>query len=151
MQHAVAPHTFITRDDIRRRVPFWVPDVQPRSTRIGKHIQHVILRLIGEIGGAEGLVCHPVVLPFRFDDLRVVLGHRDLLPPQPGSVPAKNCVAGELYIIAEPTSPEPCCRSALSVSRLFLGWVRIACTEARTTALLAITTWPFHKRRLGID
>jgi len=73
MQNVEPAHALVARDDIGRRVTFRVPDVQPRSTRIRKHIEHVELWFlwietwITRILRAKRLSIFPDALPFRLD------------------------------------------------------------------------------------
>jgi hypothetical protein len=85
MQHVETTATLESRQDIRRRVTLRVPDVQTRAARIGKHIEHVKLRLRGikirfpRTGSAECFFRVPTALPLGFKNIKrkwfATLGH----------------------------------------------------------------------------
>src|ERR1700747_1021128 len=66
-------HPSVSGDDIRRGVPFQMTHVKSRATRIGEHVEHVILRLqriepwFVRVRGAKGLPFQPKLLPFRLE------------------------------------------------------------------------------------
>ncbi len=49
MQNISALHAQVATEDIRSRVSFRMPDVQPRPRRIRKHVEDVGFRLVGDI------------------------------------------------------------------------------------------------------
>src|SRR3954454_10954156 len=63
----------IARNNVSGGVTLGMPDVETSTTRIRKHIQHIILRLGGievwlsRIRRLETLLVFPDSLPFRFD------------------------------------------------------------------------------------
>ena len=72
MQHVVAVHPHVARQSVADRVIADVSHVQ-RARRVGKHLQHVVLRL-SRIGfrGIERRIALPAVKPLLLDALRVV-------------------------------------------------------------------------------
>src|SRR5262249_22752731 len=77
MQDVEAAHTAIASQDIRSRIPLGMAYMQAGPARIGKHVQDVVLLLLGAIRRAKGLVFLPVALPTRLNRLGVVTGHRN--------------------------------------------------------------------------
>ena len=65
-------HPGVARDDVGRRVPLGVPDMQARPRRIGEHVEDVLLRATGVTGRNERLVLVPVRLPLRLEGRGVV-------------------------------------------------------------------------------
>ena len=85
MQHVEAAHAPVAAQDVGGGVAFGMADVQPGPAGIGEHVEDVELRLVGEIGRAEGLVLQPVILPAPLDDLGVVTRHARLSTSRQGS------------------------------------------------------------------
>src|SRR2546430_10795146 len=73
MQDVEATHTFIARDNVGGRVPFRMAHMQPRPTRVRKHIEHVerwLLRIeafLAGIGRVKKLALVPDGLPLGLD------------------------------------------------------------------------------------
>mmetsp|Transcript_34161 Transcript_34161/g.113987 ORF Transcript_34161/g.113987 Transcript_34161/m.113987 type:complete len:486 (+) Transcript_34161:46-1503(+) len=76
VQHVVVAHPPVASHDVGRRVALWVPDVQPGSRRVRKHVEHVLLLLALAAARGEGSVRFPVRLPLGLD--RQVVGHAAL-------------------------------------------------------------------------
>ena len=78
VEHIEAGHPAPSGQDIGGRITFRMTDVQSGSAGIRKHIQHVILGLIGveirvtRTGCPESVVLLPVLLPFRLDRSGIV-------------------------------------------------------------------------------
>ncbi len=71
MQHAEALRPLVARDDIAHHVVAHVPDMDaPR--RIGKHLKHIVFRLVAIRGGEKSLLLLPNLLPMFFALGRVV-------------------------------------------------------------------------------
>ena len=80
LQYVPAQHPLITRDHITDGVVADMAHVQP-PTGIRKHAQAVIFLAAGLLAHGEDPLFIPMVLRFRFDDLRVVrLGDHDGFP-----------------------------------------------------------------------
>ena len=91
VQDVEALHSLVARQNVRGSVAFRVPDVQPRTRCVRKHIQHVVLRLarieavIAGVADVEGLVLFPIGLPLGLNfgrfvlTLRLVAVHRALV------------------------------------------------------------------------
>lgn len=72
MQNVEALHTLEPRQNVGRRVPKGVPNMQPGATGVREHVEDVALGLggveaVAEVRGAEGAVLLPVRLPPRLD------------------------------------------------------------------------------------
>ena len=82
VQHVEPLHPLVSRNDIRRRIPFRMSHMQPLPRRIRKHIQHVVfrLRIVHRAGRIdthrlprlERLVRLPVCLPLLLNRVMVV-------------------------------------------------------------------------------
>src|SRR2546423_7004579 len=92
MKHVQPSRSLVAREDIGRGVAFGMPHMQARPGRIWEHVQDVELgnfwnrctsmssrkwmgcrdRLAG-VPGPESLVLIPMLLPFRFDDMKRIL------------------------------------------------------------------------------
>ncbi len=72
VQHIEAVHPLVSADDIRRRITFRMSHMKSRTTWVGKHVEHVILRLGGiesrftRVGRAKGFLGIPAGLPLGF-------------------------------------------------------------------------------------
>ena len=71
-EHVVAFHAALAGDDVHGRVGAGMAHVQAVSAGVGELDQAVELGLGVVIGGGEGLVVIPVLLPFRLDLCRIV-------------------------------------------------------------------------------
>ena len=69
VQHVEAAHALVAGQDVGGGVAFGMADVQAGAAGIGEHVEDVELRLVGDVGRAEGLVLSPELLPARLDDL----------------------------------------------------------------------------------
>jgi hypothetical protein len=85
VEHVVALHAPVARDDVGGGVALGVPDVQSGAARVGKHVEHVELRLRGiesrlaGIRHRERFLRLPMALPlgFKFAERKALalLGH----------------------------------------------------------------------------
>ena len=73
VQHVKAGHPFVPADNIAGRVALRVPHMQPGPGRVGEHIQHIVLGLVGIVGCGEGLIGKPEILPFLLNTVKIVL------------------------------------------------------------------------------
>ena len=73
VENVVAAHAVPAGEDIGGGVTLGVPDVKAFAARVGKHVEHVVLRLGGievwlaGVGSAEGCGFGPVLLPLGFE------------------------------------------------------------------------------------
>jgi hypothetical protein len=76
LQHVEALHAVVARQHVADGVVAHVAHVQ-LARRVGEHGQAVVLGFAAVFAGAEDLFFFPVLLCFRFDDFRAVMGfHR---------------------------------------------------------------------------
>ena len=82
MQHVEAAHALIPAQDVRRRVPLGMADVQPRAARVRKHVEAIEFGLARfKVIHLEGFVRLPVRLPFLFDRGEIILVCRHVRTP----------------------------------------------------------------------
>ena len=72
MQDIEAFHTLESRQNVGRRVPKGVPNMQPSPTGVGEHVEDVALgpggvEAVADVRGAERAALLPVRLPPRLD------------------------------------------------------------------------------------
>jgi len=72
MQDIEPTHSFVTGNDVGRRISFEVTDMEAGSGWIGKHVEAIELGLRGIIQRPERAMLLPVSLPLRFDDVVIV-------------------------------------------------------------------------------
>ena len=77
VEHVEPLHPLISRDDVGRGVPLGVPHMQPRSRRIGKHIQHIEGGVVLETGLPrirlnKRVVFAPKLLPLRLNGRKII-------------------------------------------------------------------------------
>src|SRR6185295_8210411 len=62
MQDIEPLHTLVARDDVGRRIPFKMADVEARAGGIRKHVETITFRLRLVVQGPEGPMLFPVAL-----------------------------------------------------------------------------------------
>ena len=67
MEHVEALRLFKALERIASGVTLWVPDMQTRTRRVGKHVKHVESWFIFEIFRFVGMIRRPVCLPLGLD------------------------------------------------------------------------------------
>ena len=72
MEHVEALRLFEALERIASGVTLWVPDMQTRTRRVGKHVKHVESWFIFEIFRFVGMIRRPVCLPLGLDTGKVV-------------------------------------------------------------------------------
>ena len=72
---AGALHAMVAADDVGGRVALGMADVQAVAAGIGKHVQDVQLAIPGQLRARKCAVFFPELLPFGFDDGRIVARH----------------------------------------------------------------------------
>ena len=78
MQHRIALHAMVARDDIGRHVIAPVPDAQTVTGGVGEKVQAIEGRRALGIGCAVDASCGPVSSPLGFDGLGIVFVYRFL-------------------------------------------------------------------------
>ena len=73
VQYIEALQAFKTGKNIGSDIPQRVADMQTRARRIRKHVKYIVFRLVRDIGGFEGFIFPPVLLPLFFDLPEIVI------------------------------------------------------------------------------
>ncbi len=78
VQHVETTHPLVASDDVGRRVPFGMSDVQPFARGIREHVEDVVLRprrIELVVAQAERGIIIPIGLPLRLDLFERVSRH----------------------------------------------------------------------------
>ena len=81
VENVAAVHAQIAAVNVGSRITFRMPDVQPLSGRVGKHVQHVGAFVFGNgrvFGYAESFIFFPIALPFGFNRFKGIFCHTNL-------------------------------------------------------------------------
>src|SRR5207237_4738354 len=72
MEHVESAHGLIADEGIRGSVVLDVTDGEAGAGRVGEHLERVVLRRLGVVERAEGLLLRPPFLPFGLYRPKVV-------------------------------------------------------------------------------
>ena len=73
VQHVEPFQTFVAGKDVAGYVSQRVSHMQPRSRRVGEHVEDVVFWFVGGVFAAVGVIFSPVALPFAFDVFEIVI------------------------------------------------------------------------------
>ena len=73
VQHVETFQAFVACKDVAGYVSEGVSHMQSRSRGVGEHVEDVVFGFVGDVVGAVGLIFAPVVLPFAFDVVEIVI------------------------------------------------------------------------------